>query len=151
MNKPHAHIYSAEINTWIAGTLKLPTYLWPRSPHRAGFLPVGFIFSSSIVTIMTISITQPQNKRGTETLVSMTSHFQKAPKYADTIYYLAKSPSPLNQTITNTPSIKSGELEDHVACSCMKCTWLRLTYTDSRSGYFTNGNDLKLPNVQQSC
>jgi len=29
MNKPHAQIYSAEINKWIAGTLKLPTYLWP--------------------------------------------------------------------------------------------------------------------------
>jgi len=26
MNKPHAHIYSAEINKLIAGTLKLPTY-----------------------------------------------------------------------------------------------------------------------------
>jgi len=25
MNKPHAHIYSAEIHKWIAGTLKLPT------------------------------------------------------------------------------------------------------------------------------
>jgi len=36
MNKPHAHIYSAEINKWIAGTLKLPTYLRPRSPHGAG-------------------------------------------------------------------------------------------------------------------
>jgi len=35
MNKPHAHIYSAEINKWIAGTLKLPTYLRPRSPHGA--------------------------------------------------------------------------------------------------------------------
>jgi len=35
MNKPHAHIYTAEINKWIAGTLKLPTYLQPRSPHGA--------------------------------------------------------------------------------------------------------------------
>jgi len=35
MNKPHAHIYSAEINKWITGTLKLPTYLRPRSPHGA--------------------------------------------------------------------------------------------------------------------
>jgi len=35
MNKPHAHIYSAKINKWIAGTLKLPTYLRPRSPHGA--------------------------------------------------------------------------------------------------------------------
>jgi len=35
MNKPHAHIYSAKINKWIEGTLKLPTYLWPRSPHGA--------------------------------------------------------------------------------------------------------------------
>ena len=35
MNKPHAHIYSAGINKWIAGTLKLPTYLWPRLPHGA--------------------------------------------------------------------------------------------------------------------
>jgi len=35
MNKPHAHIYSAKINKCIAGTLKLPTYLWPRSPHGA--------------------------------------------------------------------------------------------------------------------
>ena len=35
MNKPHAHIYSAEINKWIAGTLKLPTYLRPRSPQGA--------------------------------------------------------------------------------------------------------------------
>ena len=33
MNKPHAHICSAEINKWIAGTLKLPTYLRLRSPH----------------------------------------------------------------------------------------------------------------------
>jgi len=35
MNKPHAHIYSAEINKWIAGTFKLPTYLRPRSPYGA--------------------------------------------------------------------------------------------------------------------
>jgi len=35
MNKPHAHIYSTEINKWIAGTLKLPTSLQPRSPHGA--------------------------------------------------------------------------------------------------------------------
>jgi len=35
MNKPHAHIYSAEINMWIAGTLKLPTYLRPLSLHGA--------------------------------------------------------------------------------------------------------------------
>jgi len=35
MNKPHAHIYSAEISKRIAGTLKLPTYLWPQSPHGA--------------------------------------------------------------------------------------------------------------------
>jgi len=27
------HTYSAKINKWIAGTLKLPTYLRPRSPH----------------------------------------------------------------------------------------------------------------------
>jgi len=33
MNKPHAHICSTEINKWIAGTLKLPTYLRLRSPH----------------------------------------------------------------------------------------------------------------------
>ena len=35
MNKPYAHIYGAEINKWIAGTLKLSTYLRPRSPHGA--------------------------------------------------------------------------------------------------------------------
>ena len=35
MNKPHAHIYIAKINKWIAGTLKLPTYLQSRSPHGA--------------------------------------------------------------------------------------------------------------------
>jgi len=35
MNKPHAHIQSAEMNKFIAGTLKLPTYLRPRSPHGA--------------------------------------------------------------------------------------------------------------------
>ena len=32
-NKPHSH--SAQINKLIAGTLKLPTYLRPRSPHGA--------------------------------------------------------------------------------------------------------------------
>jgi len=37
MNKPLAHIHSAEINKWIAGTLKLPvpTFLWPQSLHWA--------------------------------------------------------------------------------------------------------------------
>ena len=35
MNKPHSHIYGAKINKWIAGTLKLPTYLRPWSPHGA--------------------------------------------------------------------------------------------------------------------
>jgi len=35
MNKPHAHIHRAEINKRIASTLKLPTYLRPRSPHGA--------------------------------------------------------------------------------------------------------------------
>jgi len=38
MNKPYAHIYSAEVNKWIAGTSKLPTYLRPRSPHGANVL-----------------------------------------------------------------------------------------------------------------
>jgi len=35
MTKPHAHIYSAEIDKWIAGTLKLPTHLRFQSPHGA--------------------------------------------------------------------------------------------------------------------
>jgi len=35
MNKPHAYIHSTESNKSIAGTLKLPTYLRPRSQHGA--------------------------------------------------------------------------------------------------------------------
>jgi len=31
----HTYIYRAEISKWIAGTLNLPTYLRPRSPHGA--------------------------------------------------------------------------------------------------------------------
>jgi len=27
----HIHTYTVPKSTWIAGTLKLPTYLWPRS------------------------------------------------------------------------------------------------------------------------
>ena len=37
-NKPHADIYSTKINKLIAGTLKLPTYLLPRSPHGAAMI-----------------------------------------------------------------------------------------------------------------
>ena len=44
MYKPHAHIYSAEINKWIAGTLKLPTYLRPQSLHEADY--VKYLFTS---------------------------------------------------------------------------------------------------------
>jgi len=33
-------MYSAEINKWIAGTLNLPTYLQPWSPHRADWVVV---------------------------------------------------------------------------------------------------------------
>jgi len=50
MNKPHAHIYSAKINKWIAGTLKLPTYLRPRSPH--GVIPVGHWYDKVYVRMM---------------------------------------------------------------------------------------------------
>jgi len=37
-NKPRSH--SAEINKWIAGTLKLPTYLQSQSPQSAKIMQV---------------------------------------------------------------------------------------------------------------
>jgi len=48
MNKPHAHVYSAEINKWIVGTLKLPTYLRPRSAQ--GVIKTVNMFSRNVTT-----------------------------------------------------------------------------------------------------
>jgi len=58
MNKSHAHIHSAEINKWIAGTLKLPTYLWPCGLHGAHYTGQTALASIHATKNLRISLQQ---------------------------------------------------------------------------------------------
>jgi len=95
MNKPHAHIYSAEINKWIAGTLKLPTYWQPRSTHRATKeIELGRLATTNLpllsISLQTIERVTSFKLLGVhlDTSLSSSTHINHIIKKATRLYFL---------------------------------------------------------------